>query len=145
MSLSYPTAISVTPSGGSLTDLSDHGRSPVVETREERAVDVELANGSIRKYVKAVKHTWSMEWVWLPDQDSDTVDGKAGRETMRGMFSVSNSGQPFTLTFRDRASTGGTTTRTYTVFVASYSDDLIRRDVASGKYFFDCKVSFREQ
>lgn len=145
MPLRFPAAISVTPSGGSLTDLSDHGRSPVQEEREERSVEVELADGTIKKYIKSVKHKWSMSWDWLPDQDADTVDGKAGRETMRNMFSTATSGQTFTLTFRDRAASSGTLTRTFTVFVDGYSEELFRRDIAGTKYFFKINLSLREQ
>lgn len=146
MALRYPTAIGVLAAGASTTvNLTDHGRGPVQEEREERSVEVELADGTIRKYIKGIKHTWQMDWDWLPDQDSDTVDGYAGRESMRALFSTSTSGTVFALYFRDRAESGGTTVRTYNAYVTSYNDELIRRDTTSGKYFFKCSISFKEQ
>src|SRR4030042_565411 len=132
MALRYASAISL---GG--IELSDHFRSPVSTDREGRMVEIELASGKIKRYWKgASRSVFTLSWQWLPSLDANTVDDKAGRDTLRTTFKDSQ--VLHTLIFRD--SSGGT--ETYTVWVDSYSEELTRRDT---EYFWTVNLAVREQ
>lgn len=133
MALFYPAAIKV-----DAIDLTDQGRSPVEVVRDERSVVIELASGKKKKYIKGIKHTFSMQWTWLPSEDANTIDGYAGRDTLVANFA--ESGNTHTLIFRDEI--GGSDT--YTVFVSDYSERLVRRS-PNEEFFWEVSISFEEQ
>lgn len=120
-------------------ELSDHGRT-YSENRDERSVEVELANGTIKKYLKSVKHTWDIKWTWLPGQDANTVDGRAGRDTLWGQVQNANA-----LSFSVIDNTDGVTAKSYTVFVVSYDEELIKRDFVGGMFFYNVNLQLKEQ
>ena len=129
MALRYPSLVKL-----NTTTLSDESRQPLQEDRDERSVTVELADGSLKKFIKSVKHTWSISWEYLPESATYTIDGGAGRNEIHSLV---QSGNTFTLTLQD-----GKNTNTYTVFVDSYSETLEkRRDVFSYKL----NLSLKEQ
>lgn len=132
--LFYPAAIWIDN-----TPLTDQGRTPVSIVREERKIENELANGNLRKYIKAVKRTFSCEWSWLPDYDEQTLDGGAGRLTLKSLI-VDDNGQSHILRIYDRS--GGMDE--YEVFVESYEESLTRRDPVSGLFLWNASVTFRE-
>lgn len=133
MGLFYPAAIKV-----DAVDLTDQGRSPVSVQRDERSVIVELASGKRKKYIKGIKHIFSMEWKWLPSDDTNTIDGFAGRDSLVANFA--ESGNTHTLIFRDEI--GGSDT--YTVFVSDYTENLIRRS-PNEEFFWEVAMTFEEQ
>ena len=130
--LFFPAAIIIDSS-----PLTDQGRAPVTKSRDERSVVVELANGTRKRYIKAVKYTFTTSWSWLPDAAVDTIDGYAARQDMAELF---NNGDTHLLQFYDR-NAGWVE---HTVFVASYDENLIRRDASTGGHFWNVTVSFEE-
>ncbi len=118
--------------------LTDQGRSPIVIARDERMVENELATGTRKRYVKAVKKQFSWQWVWMPDADSDTIDGNAARQTMAQL--IGESPEEHTLRFFDR-NAGWTE---YIVFCSAYEETLIKRDPNSGGFFWEISVEFIE-
>ena len=120
------------------TELTDQGRAPIEVAREGRMVEVELANGTIKRYWKgSSKSTLALSWEWLPSSDANTIDGNAARDTIRGLFKDSQI--LHTLTFNDEY--GGS--EVYTVWVEEYTETLKRRSPED--YFWDVTVSFKEQ
>lgn len=119
--------------------LTDQGRSPVSVARDERSVINELANGTRKKYVKKVAKTFSMSWSWLPDSSDATIDGGMGRTALNETFATS--GDTHLLKFYDR--NGGW--EEFTVFVSSYSEELIRRNPHDGTHFWEISLEFEEQ
>ena len=119
--------------------LTDQGRGPVDKSREEKSIPVELADGSTKKYIKAIKHNFSMSWSWLPDDNDQTIDGGMARKKMTQI--IGESEETHLLRFYDR--NGGYVE--YTVWVDSYSETLTRRDAVSGLHFWDVSVGFKEQ
>jgi hypothetical protein len=119
--------------------LTDQGRAPLQITRDERSVVNELATGLRKKYFKAVKHTFSMNWMWLPDSESDTIDGGLGRLRLKELVRDGESTRVLTVYDRD----GGVDS--YTVWTNSYEETLIRRDPSSGRHFWSVSVEFEEQ
>ena len=118
--------------------LTDQGREPVQMSRDERSVVNELASGKRMKYVKAIKHTFSLRWNFLPDEASDTIDGGGAHDTMSVL---GESGDVHTLRFYNRNGSWNE----YTVFVSSYDETLVRRDSVSGGHFWEVSMNFEEQ
>ena len=117
-------------------EFTDQGRT-WSEQREEKFVEVELANGNIVRYVKAIKHKWTLDWKWMPNAGSATYDNKNARDILWNLVQ-----QGTTLSFVLRRNID-LTASTYTVFVDTYSEDLIRRD--SGIYYYNVKLELKEQ
>lgn len=121
------------------TELSENARTFTLD-REERSVSVELASGKINRYVKGVKHTFTLTWDWLPSDDATTVDGRAGRNTLFTLVDASTA-PCRVLTVRKQDGT----TDTYTVFVDSYNEEIIRREIANQRYWYKVSLTLKEQ
>lgn len=122
MSFRYPNLISL---GG--VQLTDEGRSPITEDRDERSVVVDLASGKKRKYIKSVKKTWSIDWEMVPMHSGQTIDGKGGRNEIR---SLAQGGSVLTFTFVDSYNA----LETYTVFVSGYNESMILRRAEGSRF-----------
>lgn len=120
--------------------LSEHGRSELDIQNEAIRVDTRLANASMRRYQVAVKRKLSLSWDMLPAVDGQTLDGKAGRNTLRAIWE-GNFG-PITLTYKEVNSSNVQVDKSVTVFIESYSETLVRR---WGFQFWTCSMSFVEQ
>lgn len=118
-------------------EFTDQGRT-LSENREERSVVVQLASGKIKKYIMAIKKNWSISWQWLPNDPSFTHDGLNARDQLRGIAYVGNT---FTMLLRNNYGQ----TDSYTVWVESYSEEMIRRDDVSGQYFYNVSLELKEQ
>ena len=114
-SLFYPNLISL---GG--TQLTDEGRKPLTETRDERSVVVDLASGKKRKFIKGIRKSWTIDWEMVPMHSGLTIDGKGGRNEIR---SLAQGGAPLAFTFGDSYNA----TENYTVFVTDYNETMIFR------------------
>jgi hypothetical protein len=131
--LYYPAAVWIDS-----IPLTDQGRSPVEVTREEKFAENELANASKRRYFRGVKNTWSWNWTFLPDKDAETIDQYAARLSIKDL--LGNRGKDHVLRFYDRS----WDYEEYPVFCESYTENLIRRDISSGTFFWEVSVSFSE-
>lgn len=118
-------------------EFTDDGRN-FQETRDERAVSVELASGKVIKYIKAEKRTFQIDWEWLPQTSTFTSDHRGARNDLRP---ICYNGATTTMVVRNAI--GGT--ETYTVFVEGYSEELLRRDAISGNLLYHISIALREQ
>jgi hypothetical protein len=118
--------------------LTDQGRSPVAVTREEKYSENELSSARKVRYFQAVKHKWSWSWTYLPDEDNQTLDGAAARETIIEL--LGNRGSDHVLKFYNKADDY----EEYPVFCDSYNETLIRRDPSSGIFFWEVGIEFCE-
>lgn len=118
--------------------LTDQGRGPVVRARDERFTSVDLANGNRKRYVRAVKHTYSTSWTYLPDDSTCTIDGYAARDEIVAL--IGDSEQSHTLRFFYK----NNKYEEVTVFVTSYSENLIKRDPTSGVFIWEVSLEFEE-
>lgn len=131
--LFYPAAIWIDN-----VQLTDQGRSSVSRARDERSTTVELANGTKKRYVKAVKHKFSMNWSYLPDDSTCTIDGYAARTEMINLFGDQSSSHLLRFFYKNGSY------EDLTVFVNSYSEELIKRDPSSGVFIWSVSVEFEE-
>jgi len=119
------------------TEFTDQGRT-LSESRDERAVTVQLASGKIKKYVMGEKKRWSLSWKWLPHSSALTHDNKGARDQLRAIAFAGN-----TVTMLVRNTYGQTDT--YTVWIENYSEDVVRRDTVTGQFFYDVTLELLEQ
>ena len=131
--LFYPAAIWIDN-----VQLTDQGRTPVTRSRDERSTSVELANGTRKRYIKAVKHTFSTSWSYLPDDTTCTIDGYAARTEMVDLFGDANQSHLLRFFYENGKY------EEFTVFVNSYSEELIKRDPVSGVFIWTVSVEFEE-
>lgn len=128
MSFIYPNLVAL---GGQ--ELTDEGRKPLSENREERSVTVELASGRKRKFIKSVLRTWDIQWENVPMHSGLTVDGKGARNELR---SLAQSGSPLTFVYKD----GHNAQETYTVFVEDYNESITFRRGEGSRYTISLRL-----
>jgi hypothetical protein len=58
--------------------VTDHNRSPLSVSYERFESNVRTQNGTLRRYFRAVKHSFSCSWEQVPETSDDTVDGRWG-------------------------------------------------------------------
>jgi len=118
-------------------ELTDQGRT-FSESSELKKVDVELANGGTKRYYKAGKRKFSLNWTWAPDATAQTFDAYGARDAIRTLVYT---GTSLVLIIRNHPTDLPVT---YTVLIESYSENLLRRDVVSGVYFWELSLELME-
>lgn len=131
-------------------ELTDHNRSTLMLTPEQISNERRTANGTMRKYVIAVKNSFQVSWNMLPSRTNMTVDGKTGAEAIKDFYDLYN-GRPITLELRYHQYRGAgssvvystddnTTTmtvQTLNVFISSFSYEVVKRLKDSSTTGFD--------
>lgn len=107
-------------------DLSEHNRQAFEVPLDDLKTDARTANGFMRRYYVASKRKFTLSWNMLPALDGQTVDGKAGRNTIRGIHDT-NIGITLTLIYGEVDSSNNPSAITVTVFIDSYSETLVKR------------------
>lgn len=120
--------------------LSEHGRSTFDITPNDIKYDNRTVTGTMRRYFVASKGTYNVSWTMLPALDSQTLDGKAGRNTLKSLYD-NNMGTSITLQYYEVNSSNNQTFVSKTVFIESYSETLVKR---WGMQLWDTKLSLVE-
>lgn len=116
--------------------LTDQGRTFSAD-RDLRHVQNELANGSLRRYLKDSRKKFSVEWKMLPSLAASTWDQMQGRN-----YLVSKAHLGTQMVLLVRYPTGGD--ESYNVFIESYQEKLIRRREIDGDFFWDVSLEMVE-
>lgn len=119
-------------------EITEHNRKFSVSI-EQSAADVELARGIVRKYIRKNKKTFTLDFKYLPNTTDKTADGRAGRDYLN---SIANTRGTVTISIKMSPTDEF---ETYTCFVNSYTENLIRRDIGSGCSYYDVKIDLGEQ
>lgn len=120
--------------------ITDHNRADLGIATERIEKKQRMANGRMRKYVIADKHTFTTSWDMIPGPAIATVDGFWGANEMESFFETTVGEFVLTLTFTKPDLTG-TYTETYTVMFDSFEKTLLKR----GKYdFYNVSVTLEE-
>jgi hypothetical protein len=125
-------------------------------TNHNRELDVSLSpsfienrnwNNRKNRYYKRAsgsgRKTFSISWRFLPNFMEKTVDTRHGRDYIS---TISEDPDVHVLVVVNHDQSGLTpyTETTYNVFVRSYSETLLRRDLIDGVYYFDCNLVLEE-
>lgn len=108
------------------TTLSEHNRSALDISNEEVKSDNRTVSGLMRRYFVASKRKFSLQWNFLPALDGKTVDGKAGRNSLKSLYTT-YMGTAVTFTYKEANSSNVETDVSHTVFIDSYQESLIKR------------------
>lgn len=101
--------------------VTDHNRSELDVGIEAIEEDRRMADGSLRRYYVARKRSFSMSWDMLPTEDSETVDGYWGGNSIETFYNL-NTGS-FTLGVTNK----NETVTNYTVVFKDYSRNVQKR------------------
>lgn len=125
-------------------------------TNHNRQLDVSLSpsfienrnwNNRKSRYYKmesnAGRKTFNLSWRFLPNFMDKTVDTRHARDYIS---SISEDPDVHILKIINQDESGLTpyTEAAYNVFVRSYSETMIRRDLSDGVYYFDCNLTLEE-
>ena len=100
--------------------------------------DVQLLSGNKRSFLKGVKQSFKLDWQFLPSKSEKTVDGQYGRDYLKSL--VGNR-QMLDFFIQDKPNDAGST---YTVFIESYNEDLVRRELSTGTHFYNVSLVLKE-
>lgn len=92
---------------------------------------------------KGSKRTFNIDWSFIPNKSSFTVDLQESRDFLK---QVSQDSDVHSLTIINQDVNGVTpyTEEDVDVFITSYSETLIRRDLSSESYYFSCNMVLEE-
>lgn len=103
--------------------LTDHNRSELGINVERIETRNRMANGTLRKYWVADKHTFSVSWTDVPKIASQTVDGKWSGSEIRDFFHSPAGRGSFQLTVTDHKGVNSV----YTVVITDFSHTVKKR------------------
>lgn len=135
--LTLPKGSLVTLAG---TSLSEHNRSALAVTPDIIKTDVRVANGSLKRYYVASKKKLDLSWANLPALDSQTVDGKAGKNSLYTLYTT-NISTTFTVTYKEVNASNVQTSITLTMMIDTYTEKLNKR---FDRQFWDCTLTLVE-
>lgn len=101
--------------------ITDHNRSELSVDVNRIESTKRMANGRMRKYVVADKHSFSVSWNDLPDARSWTVDGFWGGKDIETFYKA-NAGE-----FELKVTNGDGIVNTFTVVFSDFSKKINRR------------------
>lgn len=126
--------------------ISEHNRT-FDESLSYKFIENKNWNNKKLRYYKnssqAGKKTFNINWKFLPNFRDNTVDYRYARDYLK---MIANDPDVHILKIINQDETGANayTETSYNVFVSSYSETLIRRDLSNGVYYFDCSITLQE-
>lgn len=112
-------------------------------------IENENWQGNISRYYKntaaskGAKRTFNLDWSFIPNESSFTVDSRESRNFLK---QIAQDSDVHSLTIINQDVNGVTpyTEDDIDVFITSYSETLIRRDLSSESYYFSCNMVLEE-
>lgn len=129
---------SLTTEEKNLCAITEHARSFSSEVQQSGS-DVQLARGRIKRYVKRNKRTFSISFRYLPSLSDKTVDGRGGRDSIHEL--AQTRGLVYLLVKLDP----NNGYESYTCYINSYSESLLRRDLENACSYYDINIGLEEQ
>lgn len=102
------------------------------------ATEVELDSGFKRRYYQSPKRSFSFQWDWLPSTSSMTVDNRKARDYLKSLTAIADK---IPMVIKLSAEDGP---ESLDVYLSSYSETLIRRDIKEGCDYYKVNMTFEE-
>ena len=118
-------------------EITEHNRKFDGGT-EVNANDIELINGDKKRYIKNNKNLYNFSFAYLPSLQSHTIDNRKGRDYL---YSIAMAPSSVALSIK---LTPEELFYNTTVYVNSYSETLVRRDLATQCSYYDVTMSLKE-
>jgi len=111
------------------TELSDHNRSAAQLDFQIISFGDRIVDGTLKRRNLVKKRTLTLSWSELPALDSQTVDGKAGRNTIVELVSDdwSTLNTYRSVIYKEVDSSNVQTNVNINMMIESYNDELVRR------------------
>jgi hypothetical protein len=103
------------------------------------ASNVELLNGNKKRFIKNAKNVYTLSFQYLPDHPERTIDGRKARNYLLSVAKTSSSAS-LSITL-DPAEPSYNTV----VYVDSYSETLVRRDIPNQCAYYNVEISLKEK
>lgn len=109
--------------------LSDHNRSAAHFDLEKFGVGDRTLTAKMVFQAIANKRKLSMSWELLPALDTQTADGKAGRNSIKALVQTAwtTYTDPYIVTWKEANSSNIEVITTARMFVDSYNEELVKR------------------
>jgi hypothetical protein len=102
------------------------------------ASDVELDSGINKRYIKKNKKTLSLSFTYLPSLSIHTVDARVGRNYLQTLANKRGKVAVYIQLGPEESP------QQYDAYVTSYSETLIKRDVATQCAYYDVSIALEE-
>ena len=89
------------------------------------------------------KRTFNAKWSFIPNKSEETVDLRESRNYLKSIAMDSDT-HTLTIIRQDESGLTPYTEESVNVFVTNFNENLIRRDLVSGVYYFDCAMTLEE-
>lgn len=120
--------------------VTDHNRAALGVTVERIETSQRMANGTMRRYVVAKKHEWSLSWDNLPSRRSPVKNGQVGLTTVDDGWAgedIENFHNTMDSAFKIRIKGGDDefvsvvdpVVEEYTVMITDFGKEIIKRGV----------------
>lgn len=126
--------------------LTDHNRELDVSISPSFIENRNWHNSKSRYYKRSGssgRKTFNISWKSVPNRMDYTVDTRNGRDYIASVAEESDS-HVLKIINQDQSGLTPYTESTYTVFVRSYSESLVRRYIDEGVYLYDCSLVLEE-
>jgi len=92
---------------------------------------------------RASRNVFVLSWQYLPNSKEQTVDNRLARDYI---VSIARDPDYHVLKITNMDSSGVTpdTQTSYNVLVTNYNETLVRRDISSNTYYWDCSITLSE-
>lgn len=118
--------------------ITEHNRKTSIEVAQSGA-DIELHAGRLKRYYKKNKQIFNLDFSYLPNTHEKTVDGRKGRDYLNSIAKIRG-----TVTVSIKLDPEGGYD-TYSCYVISYSERLIRRDIPNNCEYYDITMTLEQQ
>ena len=119
------------------TEITEHNRKVSI-SEQIAAEDIDLASGHKRRYYSRNKKEFSLNWSYLPSLQSKTVDSRVGRDFL---YSLANGSSVATV----RIELAPGEYETFECYIASYSEELVRREYTTQCSYYDVSLTLTER
>ena len=102
------------------------------------ASDVELDSGINKRYIKKNKKSLSLSFSYLPSLSIHTVDARVGRNYLQTLANKRGKVAVYIQLGPEESP------QQYDAYVTSYSETLIKRDVATQCAYYDVSIALEE-
>jgi hypothetical protein len=156
MSYALQSGIHISLNGSTWYKLTDHNRGEISVTPELIQAESRMANGTLKKYVIAQKDKVSTSWSYVPSKSSECVDGNKGAAWLESFYKA-NVGIPVHIKIIASEITvdpargavpddfyfkpGTEASKTYTVYISSFSKRIINRTKLSDYVSMDIEFT----
>lgn len=89
------------------------------------------------------RRSFSISWSWLPNSRDMTVDNKYGRDFIK-QIGADPKVHSLKILNLDSDGTSPYSETEYNVIVKNYQETLVRRDLVSNTYYWDCSIDLEE-